>query len=173
MTGIAALLALFATASFTGVEINGTGNVNRSGIHTIAVSFDEAVTVSGVAALELTNVDTSQSLDLSAATLSGNGTSTLTWTFTGVTVPNGDYEAVIAAAEIDPQPSEDVEFEFHKLTGDADGSRTVTTADVAPVQANFGQTGGPPFRPGDTSGDGVVSFNDVNTIRANIGQTVD
>lgn len=52
--------------------------------------------------------------------------------------------------------------------GDADGSGTVSFADITSVLSSFGATGAS-FIPGDADGNGVVNFSDISAVLSNFG----
>ena len=58
----------------TGAHLNGIGNTNRSGVATLVLQFDQAVTVGSVTSLRIFNHTTGLPVDISSATLTNNGT---------------------------------------------------------------------------------------------------
>ncbi|MBX3437615.1 MAG: PQQ-dependent sugar dehydrogenase, partial [Planctomycetaceae bacterium] len=154
-------------------QINGAANPNRSGIRELAITFDQDVTVDAADALTLFNHTTSQSVNVSGATLLGNGTTTVTWLLadgpggmTDIVLPDGLYTAQLAAIATTPALDEPFEFEFHKLAGDVDGDALVNFNDYFAVREEFDESG-EIYRPGDADGDGLVNFNDYFAIREN------
>ncbi|MCA9131980.1 MAG: hypothetical protein KDA45_02450, partial [Planctomycetales bacterium] len=151
-----------------GTLINGGAN-NRSGIHSMAFEFDQPVVATSAAALRLFNHTTGALVSTGGATLSGQGTTQLTWTALGE-LPNGRYTAEILASEVAGSGGNlaaTYALEFHVLKGDLTGNATVDFADYAIVGANFDPLGGVSFREGDASGNGTVDFADYAVIGAN------
>ena len=163
------------------ISINHGGQ-NRSGIGTIALDFNTPVNATGVAALTLYNHTTGASVSLAGATLSGDGTATLTWDLSGLSqdpgtsggpdLPDGYYSATLLATEVTAVaggpalPSSHV-FLFHKRWCDLEGQDgLVELADIIEVRNQFllGTTGNP-FCPGDVNGDGAVNVTDIIAVR--------
>ncbi|WP_197453465.1 Ig-like domain-containing protein [Caulifigura coniformis] len=123
------------------------------------------MTISSAASLKLTNRTTGNVVDISTATLTGNGTSSVTWNLAGITLPNGHYTAELSASGVAPNLGRIHAFEFHKLTGDVDGSGAVTFNDYTTVQSHFNTFPGV-YGPGDATGDGLVTFADYTAIQS-------
>ena len=125
-------------------EISGTvvnaGSTNRSGIRELQLYFSGAVTVGTTASLKLFNHTIGQSVDLSDTTLSGDGTSSVTWNLQGMPLPDGRQTAELEATVTTPDLSKTHTFEFHKLDGDVNGNGFVSFSDYMAVNANFGST---------------------------------
>ena len=161
-----------ATANVSSTDVNGIGNLNRSGIRELTFNFDHPVTVSSVTSLNLFNHTNGQSIDLSGATLSGNGTDAVTWILSSVVLPDGNYTAELPAAATTPNLAQTHTFQFNKLSGDVNGNGVVSFSDYTAVQASFGASSDP-WGPGDANGNGVVSFSDYTAIQSNFGGMVD
>jgi len=164
-------------SSVTGNVINGSAaNTNRSGIRSITINFDQPVTGASAASLQIVNDVTGSVVDLSTATISGNGTSSLTWTLSGVTLADGRYTATLSSGAVSPALSTTYTFGFHKLFGDTSGNGLVSFDDLGLVQGHLGPppSGEPtgPFRQGDASGEGNVSFNDFGAVQSNFGAKI-
>jgi len=158
-------------ATVTETDINGIGNNNRSGVATLVLQFDQPVTVNSVTSLQLYNHTTSSPINLSSATLQGNGTSTVTWDLSSVSLPDGRYTAELPARDATdvaglPLASTHA-FEFHVLRGDVSGDGAVNFADYGVVGSNFDPLPGAVYRAGDANGDGAVNFADYGVIGAN------
>ena len=153
-------------------HVNVNGSMNRSGISDLTFNYSEAVTVSSVSALNLFNHTTGQSIDLSTAILINNGTSSVTWDLTGVTLADGRYTAELPATAASPGLARTHTFELFQLTGDANGDGAVSFSDYATVNANFGNVVSA-FGEGDVTGDGVVSFSDYLAVYGNFGSVLD
>ena len=153
-------------------HVNGSGNINRSGIRDVTITFSQAVTVNDATALNLFNHTTGQNIDLSAATLVNNGTSAVTWDLTGVTLADGRYTAELPSAGTSPDLTVTHTIKFDKLYGDVNGDGTVSFSDYTAVQADFGAgfaANTNQFRPGDANGDGEVSFLDYTAVQSAFG----
>ena len=164
------------TANVTITGVNGSGNPNRSGIRELTFNFDQPVTVASATSLNLSHQATGQDIDLSGATLSGNGTNVVTWNLLGVTLPDGIYTAELSATATTPNLTQTHAIQFSKLFGDVSGDGVVSFSDYTAVQADFGASFGMnnnEFRPGDANGDGVVSFGDYTAVQANFGGAAD
>jgi len=152
-------------------EIFNVGSANRSGVAELSLDFEQAVMVSSAIALRVRNHTTSSSIDLSAATLQGNGTSTVTWDLSSVSLPDGRYTAELPAAEATIAAGLPLTgthtFEFHVLQGDVSGDGAVNFADYGVVGSNFDPLPGTRYRAGDADGDGLVNFADYGVIGAN------
>ena len=153
-------------------HMNVNGSMNRSGISDLTFNYSEAVTVSSVSALNLFNHTTGQSIDLSTAILINNGTSSVTWDLTGVTLADGRYTAELPATAASPGLARTYTFELFQLTGDANGDGAVSFSDYTAVNANFGNVVSA-FGDGDVTGDGVVSFSDYITVHGNFASVLD
>ena len=163
------------TANVTSTDVNGNGNPNRSGIRELTFNFDQPVTVASATSLNLSSQTTGQNIDLSVATLSGNGTSALTWNLLGVSLPDENHTAELPATATTPNLTQTHTIQFSKLSGDVSGDGVVSFSDYTTVQADFGASfvaNNNEFRPGDANGDGVVSFSDYTAVQANFGSAV-
>ena len=101
--------------------VNG-GSANRSGIGTLTILFDAAVTISGPEVLSLFNHTTAQPVVVGSATLENNGTSAVTWNLNGFALPDGYYTAELLAGAATPTLARSATFLFWKLGGDIDGN---------------------------------------------------
>ena len=151
-------------------DING-GSVNRSGAAELSLDFDKAVTVSSVTSLRVYNHTTGSPIDVSDAIWQGNGTSTVTWSLSPVSLPDGRYTAELPVADatsVSGTPLAGTHtFEFFVLQGDVSGDGAVNFADYGVVGSNFDPLAGTPYRAGDANGDGLVNFADYGVIGAN------
>jgi hypothetical protein len=98
-----------------------------------------------------------------------------TFTFTGGTLPNGNYKATIAPGDItdaagNPLLNGSI-FEFWFLAGDVNRDRSVSFADLVAVAQNYGKTA-QTYDTGDVTGDGSVGFADLVMIAQNYGKTL-
>ncbi len=156
------------------IEVNGVQGV-KTGLDRLTFAFNQAVTVSSATSLKLFNHTTGQSISLASASLSSNGTSSVTWDMSSVTLPNGRYTAELPATTTTSAfglpLAQTHTFEFHKLAGDVDGDGFVNFNDFFEVDVHF-NTFGSTFLPGDADGDGFVNFNDFFAVDANFNTTV-
>ncbi|MCG8648333.1 MAG: GEVED domain-containing protein [Pirellulales bacterium] len=155
----------------SGTSVNA-GAANASGINTLTLEFDQAVTATGNTALRLFNHTTDQLIDLTAASLSGQGTTNLTWDLSGISalLPSGRYTAELLASEVSGlggNLSATFATELHVLHGDLNGDGVTDAADFAVVGANFDPLPGTPFRDGDADGNGRVEALDFPIVGAN------
>ena len=161
-------------ALFLSMQING-GGVNRSGIGTLGLTFDLAVNVAGVTSLTLFNHTTGTPVDVSTASLIGNGSPVVVWNLANLMLPNGRYTAELIRSQATSiaggSLATPIAIEFHILSGDLDGDGIVNFNDTAPLSLNFGQSG-PAFRDGDGNGDGLVNFDDTAPISLNFGTSL-
>ena len=155
-------------ATATGHNINGVGNPNRSGIANLMLRFDGAATVADVPSLNVFNHTTGAPLDISAATLHGNGTASITWDFSNVSFPDGYYTAELpkSAATVTATHA----IQFHVLAGDGSGDARVGFADFGGWANTFNLINGPKFGPGDFDGDGDVGFSDFGILARNFNR---
>ena len=152
----------------TGTTING-GSVNRSGIGTIDWTFSDPVTIASATSFVLFNHSTSSSVNMAGATLSNNGSSTVTLDLTGLaSMPDGLYSLELPAGATAPLLAGTHTITFSKLSGDLTGDAVVNFDDTAPISGNFGASGSP-YRDGDADGDGDVNFNDTTPVTVNFG----
>ena len=154
----------FIFAKTIDLEING-GAINRSGIATLTIDFDRAVTLASPSALRLFNHTTSQSVDIASATLLNNGTSQITWDLAGVSLPDGRYTAELVHNNVIPVQIHT--FEFHVRQGDLNGNTRVDAADFGQIGANFDPLPGLRYRNGDANGDGRVDAADFGIVGTN------
>lgn len=161
------LLMLTAAVS----ELVNGGSPNRSGVAELGVNFDLPVTIASAAALRVINHTTGNEIDLSTATLQGNGTSTVLWDLSSIDLPDGRYTAElrsdVASSASDIPLDQTFVFEFFVLRGDANGDGVVNFADYGEISRNFDPLEGAPYRAGDTNGDARVNFADYREISAN------
>ena len=161
---------------FTNSAINGgPPNSNRSGIGTLGLTFDLPVNVADVTSLTLFNHTTGQPVDISTASLGGNGSPVVTWNLSSLTLPDGRYTAEIIRSQVNTTVGGPLAsafaFEFHVLSGDIDGDGRVNFNDTVPLSLNFGQSGAA-YRDGDGDGDGLVNFNDTVPLSLNFGASL-
>ncbi len=156
-------------------DINNGADM-RSGILTIAITFDKPVTITDATALSLQNTTLpGLTLDLSGVVLEGNGTTVVTWDLSGTSLADGTssaadgvYVASLAGADVvsvssgAAMPGTYV-FEFHRLLADANGDRRVSNADAFVVLNHLRDADGDPFAVGDINGDGRHSNADFFT----------
>ena len=149
-----------ATATVTSTVFNA-GQVNRSGLASLMLQFNEAVTVSGPEALQMWNHTTGTAVSISGATLVGNGSNAITWDLSGVTLPDGYYTATLPKAEGLAATHSTL---FHVLAGDSGGDAQVGFGDFGDLAFAFNTLAGPVYGPGDMNGDGNVNFADFGIL---------
>ncbi len=147
----------------TSTAINGSANANRSGVGSLTVNFDNPTTVGAATSLNLFNHTTGQSIDLSAATLVNNGSTSVMWDLSAVTLPDGRYTAELPANATTVRLAQTLTFEYVKLAGDVDGDGFVNFNDFFAVDVDF-NTSGSNYKSGDADGDGQVNFNDFFAV---------
>ena len=165
------------TAGVEGVVVNGNAqNRNRSGIASLAMTFDQAVSVSDAAALRIVNQTRGTTIDLSDVALSGNGSSRVTWELAGLKFHDGRYTAELPKSEVTTIAGGTLDFThtfaFHVLHGDVSGDTQVNFDDTQPLTMNFGAQGDA-YISGDADGDGTVDFNDTAPQSQNFGKTLE
>jgi hypothetical protein len=156
--------------------VNGVDNENRSGLTSLTLRFSQAVTVNDVTSLRIMNHTTGSAVDISAATLTGNGTTEVSWDFTGISFPDGNYTAELASPEAvnilaAPLAVTGV-HRFHVLAGDGSGNAQVDLADFIQLNNNFNIIGGPILGPGDFDADGNVDLNDFLLLNNNFNNVL-
>ena len=152
-------------------HLNGPDNSNRSGIRDLTLNFSDQVAVNSSASLKLFNHTTGQHIDLSAAVLAGNDTSSVTWDLSDIVLPDGLYSAELAVGAVTPNLLVTHTFAFHKLKGDVNGNGVVSFSDYTAVNSNFGAVV-EHFDPGDSNGDGAVSFGDYTVVNSVFGSSI-
>ena len=172
-----AVHVLFLRASVPSVSaagINGVGNPNRSQFANLVLQFDQAVTVSSVTSLEIRNQATNSLVDISTATLNGNGSNTLTWDVNALSFADGYYTAKLpknAAVNAQGMPLAATHaLLFHVLPGDSTGDAQVGFSDFGDLATNFNTIAGPLLGPGDMDGDGNVTFSDFGILATNFNR---
>jgi hypothetical protein len=170
LTGVTqAVVELFSPPTITGSSVNPT-TVNRSGIAQLTFDFNLPVTITSPMSLQLFNHTTGTPVSLMGATLSNNGSSSVTWNLTGVSLPDGRYSAELAGSQATSEAGFTLAAPgtatLHKLTGDVDGSGAVNFADFGVVGTHFDPAAGAPFRAGDANGDGMVNVADFGVVGA-------
>ena len=155
-------------ARVIGHVVNG-GNDNRSRLLELQLEFDQPVTVNTPAAIELINLSTNATQDISAASLQNNGTTRVTLDLTEVDLPNGRYRIELSRQGTAPPLEESFSLVDFVLRGDANGDQTVNFADFGLMSAHFGQTV-ERLGPGDLDGNGTVDFADFGIMSANMGE---
>src|SRR6202012_5216772 len=102
--------------------------------------------------------------------------------FTSVNLPDGTYDLHLIPAGIVDAAGHTLNLNgqsffdvpFFKLTGDADGSRTVDAQDLLLVRQALGTSAGQPaFNPSsDLNNDGAVTSADLQIVSTNLGHTL-
>ena len=155
-------------ATVTGQVING-GSVNRSGIDSLLLQFNQPVTLGTASSVDVWNHTTGSALDISSGTLLNNGTTAVTLNLSGIAFPNGFFTAKLPASlGLTATHS----FLFHVLAGDSSGNSQVDFADFGDLANAFNTVGGLKFRPGDMNGDGNVDFGDFGILANNFNEVV-
>jgi hypothetical protein len=162
-TGLAVTIDTVGVAAPTSQFLFETG-------HSIRFTFGENV------------IATLANADVTVANLNGGGTvgtslsysnPTATWMFTGLPggiLPNGNYRATIAAANVTDLAGNpllvDAVLDFFALTGDANHDRHVDVADLGILASNWQQSPRT-FSQGDFSYDGIVDVADLGILASN------
>jgi len=137
-------------------------------------------------ALTLTNLGSNVAVpaaDIAVAYDTTTHTATFTFPgFAGGQLPNGNYQAVLAASAVkdlasnsldgngDGTGGDDYKFNFFQLAGDADRDRQVGFSDLVLVAQHYGGAG--VYADGDFNGDGMVDFADLVTVAQNYGASL-
>ncbi len=163
------VLQLADIIDVTRFTINGSNsNLNRSGIASLTYDFDQAVTIASPTSLKLRNHTTGNLVDITGATVTGNGTSSLIWNLSTITIPDGQYTAELPASQVTNAAGRPMALsnavQFHKRRGDMNADGAVNFADYGVVGANFDPLPGGSYRPGDADGNGAVNFADYSVI---------
>jgi hypothetical protein len=161
------LLSQFATDTHAPHAMSSTFDVGTAP-HAITVKFDEDVGASLSAAdLVLQNLTTTTTIATAQLTLTYDATTrTATFTYTGGTLPDGDYRATIARTNVTDAAGNalaaDASTTFFVLAGDANHDRSVDFQDLVILSQNYGQSGRT-FAQGnlDYSAGGTVDFQDL------------
>jgi hypothetical protein len=157
------------------------GLTQRSQIHRLAVRFSEPLRPTGpsVADLRLTSLASGTDVDLTGAVVTAEG-STVTVSLSTVPLDDGEYTLYLGTANVadlagnvtaDPAG---ISVNFHKLTGDVDGDRTVTAVDLLLAQRTLNATPAEArFDPDcDLDGSGATDAADVALVVNNLGHTL-
>ena len=156
--------------TYIGEVINGSfTNTNRSGLGTLQLKFDQLVVLANKTDLVLKNRTTNRTVNLSTATLLGNGTSQLTWKMpTGVVLENGRYTFELPRTSVTDANGENLAFNvagtFAIQRGDVTGDTRVNQQDITIANGNIASNLTTPYRPGDANGDGRVTPADSTLI---------
>lgn len=153
------------------------GNVQRSMVTTLRVTFNHLVNAAG-GAFVLTDLAGTPVPNVTILpnvfAVSGQTVADLTFTGSAVvggSLPDGRYRLRVLAGSITNQSppntpmSADATYEFLRYFGDANGDGTVSGSDFNHFRTAFGGTD-PIF---DFDGDGSVSGNDFNALRERFG----
>ena len=124
------------------------------------------------AVLPLTDA-TGADVDVSAASVTGGGTDTLTCDLSGVALPDGYYTATLSAAHVQDLGGKPMAgnqtFQFHVLKGDATGDAKTNVFDLLKVHQNYLKPAGDLARDdnADITGDGHVNIFDLLLLKRN------
>ena len=158
----------------TGHTVNG-GSSNRSGIGTLAFTFAGIADVQSAGSLTLFNHTTGLPVDVSSASLSGDGSTMVAWNLSGLILPDGRYSAELTPSQVTTTGGGPLAHahavEFHVLLGDLDGDGFVNFNDTVPLSVNFGLSG-TAYREGDGDGDGTVNFDDTVPLSLSFGASL-
>ena len=164
------------TPAVLDASVNG-GAVQRSTIDSLAVTFNEDVTVAQDA-LTIYNVTADENVILPPAILSYDSIGYVaTWDLSGVTLVDGYHVATLSAGGVTDAGGDllaggnDYAFTFTRLTGDASGDGFIGQDDLDTVLGAWGSSV-TPGDPGDLTGDGFVGQDDLDTVLGNWGQSV-
>ena len=158
-----------AGGKLVGQTING-GSANRSGVATAALDFDQNVTINSAASLKLWNHTIGSAIDTTGATYSGSGTNQVTWNFSALTLPDGNYTAKLPNTEGTLAATHS--FVFLVAAGDSNGDGSVGFGDFGDLAGAFNTSGGAPYGPGDMNGDGDVNFGDFGILATNFNNSL-
>lgn len=149
----------------------------ESGPIAVRVVFDENVAASLAAGdLQLTNLTTGQVIPQAQVILNYTAaTGVASFTFSGNTLPDGNYRATMAASQVTDASNnalaESLSLDFFVLAGDANRDRAVNFFDLTALAANYGLSNRA-MADGDFNGDGTVNFFDLTALAANYGATL-
>ncbi len=151
--------------------INGqAGNANRSGVNSLALSFDANITVAVPSNLRIINAISGAVVNTATVTGTGNGTNNFVWNLSSLALPDGRYVFELprtAATNAEGTALYDTKAGlFHVLQGDLNGDARVNAADFAFVGSNFSPLPGVAYRAGDANGDGLVRADDFAVVGA-------
>jgi hypothetical protein len=163
----------------TGIVVND-GNVQRSKVNSLTVTFNSVVTL-GAGAIEVDRVGgTAEGVLLKASVVNGRTVVVVTFTgsdIVGGSLSDGDYQLVVHGGLVTGAAGQhltggDVTQKFFRLFGDFKGEGTVTLADLAQIRGALGsRTGGPKYLWFlDYDGNGVIDSFDYLQARNRLGK---
>jgi hypothetical protein len=163
----------------TGIVVND-GNVQRSKVISLTVTFDSIVTLR-TGAIEVDRVGgAAEGVLLNSSVVNGHTVVVVTFTssdIVGGSLSDGDYQLVVHSSLVTGAAGQhltggDVTQKFFRLFGDFKGEGTVTLADLAQISGALGaRTGGPKYLWFlDYDGNGVIDSFDYLQARNCLGK---
>jgi hypothetical protein len=140
-------------------------------------SFSEDVSSSiDIDDLTVRNLTAGNTLPRDAFTVTtSSATNTAVFTYTAGRLPDGNYRATLAAADVRDRAGNrlaaDHTLAFFFLRGDINRDRAVNGSDFAILAGNFGKTG-MTYADGDLNGDGFVNGIDFALLAGSFGNTL-
>jgi hypothetical protein len=161
-----------------GLQVND-GNVQRSMVDSVTVTFNEAVVLSpGAITLNLlsqTGGPSTPVTNFNLNTPDGGTTWVLTFTdpsYIGGSLPDGAYEVSVAAADVTgggANMAADQNFTFYRLYGDFFGNGAVSGDDFTTIVGLLGRATNSSNWYTDYNGDGVISGVDFTAMVTRLG----
>jgi hypothetical protein len=161
-----------ASPQVLNVSINGQ-NSQRSQLRSIAFTFQENTTLTFAPdALQLVNTTTGATVSIAGAIFSYDpSTKTGSVDLSQVTLPDGNYNAVLQAAAVTDASGlplgHDYQFSFYVLKGDTNGDRVVNDLDLYNVWQNQLKPAAAANLNDDLNGDGKVDAADLAIVQGN------
>jgi hypothetical protein len=163
----------------TGIVVND-GNVQRSKVNSLTVTFDSVVTL-GAGAIEVDRVGgAAEGVLLNSSVVNGRTVVVVTFTgsdIVGGSLSDGDYQLVVHGGLVTGAAGQhltggDVTQKFFRLFGDFKGEGTVTLADLAQISGALGaKTGGAKYLWYlDYDSNGVIDSFDYLQARNRLGK---
>jgi hypothetical protein len=150
-----------------GPDFGGMTPLNYNQVITLHFANDQLLQSSLQAGeLQLTNITTGQTFDLSNISAMRFFTTSVTWDLS-VILPDGNYTALLPAGSVQDLSgtayAHDFSFSFFALAGDANHDRIVDIRDLSVLATNWGKAN-QIFAQGDFNYDGTVDAKDLGIL---------